>query len=288
MLYIEFKILYKIYMSVGEQMKECIYRKLIEDSPIPYIYLKVVHGENEESKQVKVLDINKSFESILGISKDRVINLDVRDFLDNKQYTKLLSKLNSIAHNEYSTFIFEESENSFFNIEVYMFEKDAYHIRATRINEYNNNFSKFIKQLPFAMWVKDRNGRYIDVNEQCLKSFKVPYSDIIGKLPEEVWDIEDARNFREKDKQVILENMIHRDIERIKVKDNNNYYFEIARWPYTDETGDTILGTMGIAIEITDKMKLKEAIEKNEETFFDMANNIDELIIIRDEKKHYM
>lgn len=266
-------------------MKERIYRKLIEDSPIPYIHLKMLQGENKVGKQIKVLDINKSFEHVFKTSKDKAINADVEKILNDEEYARLVNRLNIANSQEYSTFIVDELGGSFLNLEIYTFEKDEYHIRATRMNRYSNQLSTMIKQSPFAVWVKDRDGRYIDVNRHYLRSFNIQGNHIIGKLPEEVWEIEEAKSFREKDKKVIQDNMVYRDVEVITVDKDKSYYFEVVRWPYTDETGNTILGTMGIAIEVTDKIKLREAIEKNQKNFFDMANNIDELIIIRDAKK---
>ncbi|MPM74373.1 Adaptive-response sensory-kinase SasA [bioreactor metagenome] len=59
----------------------------------------------------------------------------------------------------------------------------------------------------------------------------------------------------------------------------------MAKWPYTDEKNECILGTMGISIEITDKVILRESIEKNEKIFLEIANNLDDTIVIIDEKK---
>lgn len=269
-------------------MNAHIYRELLEDSPIPYLFMKLVRGKDKECIQIRILDMNKSFEQLFKISREQIVKLDIKEHLNIDEYHRLLNNLKRAdmsQDNKHSVFRYFEVEDNIFNTEIYTFKQDEYHIRMTKVNRYNHNISKAIRQSPFATWVKDRDGRYIDVNDEYLKIFKLQYHEVVGRSAKEVWKEEKANIFAKLDLRVMQENRIHRQIDILRINDFKECYFEVVRWPYTDESGTTILGTIGIAVEITDKVKVREAIEKNEQNFYDMANNIDELIVIRNEKR---
>ncbi|MGL4737528.1 MAG: PAS domain-containing protein, partial [Cellulosilyticaceae bacterium] len=266
-------------------MKEQIYRRLIEESPIPYIGIKLIRDEGTEAIRVKILDVNKSFVYTFKKSAEELQKAHMHEKMAPDDYRDFLQKLQEADDDGHHIFRCDYKDGYVLNIEVYTFGADEYHLRVTRIGRRNNELGKLIEQSPFATWVKDRNGKYIEVNKQFLKIFNVTYDEVIGKCGEEIWEEHKAQHFNARHQQVIRENVVHRETDIINVPQLGERYFEMVRCPYTDETGNIILGVIGLAIEVTDKVKLRESIARNEKNFLDMANNIDELIIIRDEKK---
>lgn len=266
-------------------MEKNIYRQLIELSPMAYGCIKIFRNEEQEVETLKIIDTNKSFETFFGIKKSSLQNYDFKERMNPLKYEILLKKLKEADHKGQTTFRYENAKKCFMNVEVYKLEKDEYHIRFTKMSKQDKNIFKMLKQSPFPMWVKNLEDTYIEVNDTYLETFNVKYEDIIGSKTQDVWGLDYAEQFERGDVKVKKVNNICKEKNYLKIEQFGNRYFEIVRWPYTDEESEMVLGIMGIAIEITDKIKVKESIEKNENLFLDMANNLDEVIILRDEKK---
>ncbi|RDC50035.1 PAS domain S-box protein, partial [Acinetobacter sp. RIT592] len=98
-----------------------------------------------------------------------------------------------------------------------------------------------------------------------------------------------ANEFIRTDNMIIKYNKLEIYDEFINSGVNKNMYLQTAKWPYTEENNSLLLGTIGISIEITNKIEVLKNIEQNEKTFLEIANNIEEVIVIADEKKaHYI
>lgn len=266
-------------------MKEFIYRKLIEESPYTYVAVKVIKDDNGKFKNIILLDANKSFENFFRIKKENYINEDVCKYFSNSDRDELLKELDKAAESGYVSTKFVTSNSIFLDMEIYYFQEDEYHIRFTRVSDQRKSMSEMLRKSPFIAWIKDRNGVYIDVNDKYLKLFNIEYDDIVGNTDEYIWGIEQAKKFRIQDDEVLSKNILQTYKEVLESGVNGKSYFETAKWPYTDKDNTMVLGTMGISVEVTERVKLRESIEKNEENLIDIANNIDELIMIRDEKK---
>lgn len=265
-------------------MNNIVYRKLIEDSPIPYLFINVIKDKNKVIG-IKIKDINESFENMFNTSKDEILNRNIEDFLPEVQCSKFLSKLESSIYNKHVSSMYLSQENMFLNMEVYNYHEDEYHIRFSKLNNENSKISSIVRKSPFMAWIKDRSGVYVDVNDKYVELVNKKYEDIIGKTDKEIWGDKLSARYIETDELTLKNNKIHTYEEQVNIEGYGRCYYEVAKWAYTDEINNVVLGTMGIAIEITDKVTLRESIEKNEQNFIDIANNIDEVIIVRDEKK---
>ena len=110
------------------------------------------------------------------------------------------------------------------------------------------------------------------------------YAKIIGKTDYDIWIKEEAETFQNQDKLVIQNNKQYSFEEKIYLNEKKYGYFHTIKWPLKDKF-DTIIGTIGISLEIDDKIELRTNIEKNEKFFQEISNNIEDIIIIRDEEK---
>lgn len=48
-------------------MSNYIYRKMIEDSPIAYLHIEIIRGENKKYIGMKIKDTNKAYERFLVV-----------------------------------------------------------------------------------------------------------------------------------------------------------------------------------------------------------------------------
>jgi diguanylate cyclase (GGDEF)-like protein/PAS domain S-box-containing protein len=109
-----------------------------------------------------------------------------------------------------------------------------------------------IDNLPFLAWLKDKDGRFIAVNQPFVRvSKKERASDIEGFTDLDVWPKDLAEKYRNDDaevmrlgEQIIVTEMIH---------DNGvDRWFETYKSPVYNEAED-VIGTVGFAMDITKK-----------------------------------
>lgn len=269
-------------------MSNYIYRKMIEDSPIAYLHIEIIRDGNNKYVGMKIKDTNKAYERFFGSPNEQKGNDYIKNTMSKQEMEEWDCIFNKSKVNEkYIKEIYVKSINSYFNVEVYSTENDEYHIRFTKISKQHMNLSSTLKNSPFIAWIKNRNGVYVDVNKKFLEFFNKTYDEVIGHTDYELFPKDSADEFVRKDNMIIKYNKLEVFEEFIDTGNNNNMYLQTAKWPYTEENNSLLLGTIGISIEITNKIELLKNIEKNEKTFLEIANNIEEVIIIFDEKKAY-
>jgi len=115
--------------------------------------------------------------------------------------------------------------------------------------------------VPFQMWLKDVDSNYLSVNKPFLDYFSITNeNDIIGKTALDIWDTENAEHFIEQDKAV-MQSLELSSVEELLDFKHKVVWFEIFRAPIVDENGQ-LLGTTGIARDITSRKKADEALQK--------------------------
>ncbi|WP_148550524.1 ATP-binding protein [Paraclostridium bifermentans] len=271
-------------------MSNYIYRKMIEDSPIAYLHIEIIKDENNKYIGMKIKDTNKAYERFFGYTNEQKSNDYINNTMSKKEAEEWEYIFNKSKVNEkYIKEIYVKRINSYFNVEVYSTENNEYHIRFNKVSKQHMNLSSTLKNSPFIAWIKNRNGVYVDVNKKFLEFFNKTYDEVIGHTDYELFPKDSANEFIRADNMIIKYNKLEIYDEFINSGVNRNMYLQTAKWPYTEENNSLLLGTIGISIEITNKVELLKNIEKNEKTFLEIANNIEEVIVIADEKKaHYI
>ncbi|MGL5314753.1 MAG: PAS domain-containing sensor histidine kinase, partial [Peptostreptococcaceae bacterium] len=172
----------------------------------------------------------------------------------------------------------------YLNIEIFSVGEDEFTFMLMEVNDDYMRLSSTLKNSSFISWIKDRSGKYVDVNKQCEIKMNKSKSEIVGKSDYELFDKELADKITKEDKKVMKENKTYTYEERDLYDNETNKYYQVAKWVYTDKNNNT-LGTVGISIEITDKIKLRKNLENNEKNFLDIAEHIEEVFFIRDREK---
>ena len=255
-----------------------ICREMIEDSPIAYAKIKINKIE-ENFILDKILDENKAYKKF----KENY-DLSIEDLIFNKNidYNYILSK--SQKNKKHSLKIYFEKYKLYINIKIYYGGNNEFHIRINEFDIHSTKISSITRNSPYLAWIKDKDGKYIDVSNKYLETCNMEYAKIISKTDYDIWIKKDAETFQKQDKLVIQNNKQYSFEEKIYLNEKKYGYFHTIKWPLKDKF-DTIIGTIGISLEIDDKIELRTNIEKNEKFFQEISNNIEDIIIIRDEEK---
>ncbi|MGJ3246545.1 MAG: PAS domain S-box protein [Elainellaceae cyanobacterium] len=125
-----------------------------------------------------------------------------------------------------------------------------------------------LNNIPHIAWLKDREGRFIAVNEPFARSCKMKTDDIVGKTDFDIWAPELAQKYRNDDLEVMASGQQKYAEEPLVNQAGDALWIETIKNPIYNEFND-VIGTTGIAQDITERklaeQTLKESLEKEQE-----------------------
>ncbi|HVI96652.1 MAG TPA: PAS domain S-box protein [Anaeromyxobacter sp.] len=132
--------------------------------------------------------------------------------------------------------------------------------------------------IPAPAWLKDRDGRWIAVNEALTRLAGAPPHALVGRRHGEVFAKSgtvgagnDEAVLARGEQLVVEEAVVGADgVERL---------FEVVKRPYRDARGE-IVGTAGIARDVTDARRAERALRDSEERFRQVVENSDRVFWI--------
>ncbi|MDP3445139.1 MAG: PAS domain-containing protein, partial [Ignavibacteria bacterium] len=140
-----------------------------------------------------------------------------------------------------------------------------------------------LKSLNDCVSITDIHDKIIYVNDSFLNTYGYSKEELIG---------ENIRIVRKKDAiEEISENILpatilsgwHGEIVNCK-KDGTEFHVEISTSPVLNEAGE-IIALSGIAIDITERKKMEDALEKSRERYRTLVENQGEGIVIADKNE---
>jgi PAS domain S-box-containing protein len=140
------------------------------------------------------------------------------------------------------------------NVEDRKRKAEALHNREASLKAIFNN-------VPFQMWLKDVDSKYIAVNKPFMDYFSITgENEIVGKDAMGIWNTEVGRHFIEQDKQV-MQSLEISSVEELVDFKHKSAWFEIFRAPIIGQNGQ-LLGTTGIARDITSRINADKALKQ--------------------------
>lgn len=259
--------------------------EIVKDSPVAYCCVDIINDNHSDHLGIRIKDINKAFEDLFDIKLEYINNKNIMEILSEEQVKEWISIYKEVDNNskktirKYNRFI-----NTIYEMDIYNKENKELYIVFRQESRVSTTISPAMSKAPFPAWIKDIDGKYIDVNNAFLKIMDLKITDVIGKTEYDIIDKHQAEESNFYDKAVLKENKLYTYRESI-IKENKKEYYETTKWPCIDHTNGFTIGTMGISVEITKEVISIEELEKNQEILSQITNNIDEIIVIEDDKK---
>ena len=124
----------------------------------------------------------------------------------------------------------------------------------------------FLNNLPDIAWLKDKEQRYIAVNEELGRAFGFKPEDIVGKNDFEICPHHIAEKFRDDTLDVMKSGKQKYFETKLVDSDNNIRWFESIRNPIYDSQCQ-VIGTVGIARDITERKRIEEELRTSQEKY---------------------
>jgi PAS domain S-box-containing protein len=113
--------------------------------------------------------------------------------------------------------------------------------------------SAILNGIPDMAWLKDKNSRYVAVNEQFANTAGMTMEEIVGKTDFEIWQESFAQKYRNDDLEVMQSGQRKHHIEELQMDSTGReYWVETTKTPIPNERGK-MAGIVGIAREITER-----------------------------------
>lgn len=130
--------------------------------------------------------------------------------------------------------------------------------RAARVQDIR--LVEFIEQITDAVFIKDRQGRYLAINSTGARVIGRPLADCLGRDDTELFPAVVARELMDVDRQVMASGTMF-EREHTVALAHGDFIFQTTKWPYRDADGH-IIGVIGIS---RDSTVLKRIEHINEE-----------------------
>ncbi len=265
-------------------MEENMYKKIVKNSPIAYCCADIINDNYGNHLGIKIKDINKSFEELFETKLEYINNKNIMNMLSDEQIKDWISTYKEVDINSKKTIRkYNKFMNIIYEMDIYNKEDKELYMVFRQVSKVSPAISPAMSKAPFPAWIKDIDGKYTDVNNAFLKSMGLKITDVIGKTEYDIMEKNQAEESNFYDKSVLKKDTLHTYRQAI-IKDNKKEYYEITKWPCIDYTNGCTIGTMGISVEITKEVISIEELEKNQEILSQITNNIDEIIIIENDK----
>lgn len=140
-----------------------------------------------------------------------------------------------------------------------------------------------LKNIPDIAWLKDKQSKFLAANEPMAKTLGITPADMVGKTDLDYYPKKLAAMYRSDDREVMRTGKRKRVEEPYIDITGKQAWIETIKTPIMDEKGE-ILGTTGIARDISDRKAAEEALERSRQKYKDLANSMPQVIFETDLK----
>ncbi len=127
-------------------------------------------------------------------------------------------------------------------------------------------FQAILDNIPHRVWMKDQDGTYLIVNQSYCQAVGLPADAVIGKTDPEVWSAGIAQAIQADDAALLHSQQPSMQEWNLNLGDGSEHWYVATKAVLTDDTG-AVVGTTGIAIDITAQKRTELELRRCEERF---------------------
>jgi PAS domain S-box-containing protein len=150
------------------------------------------------------------------------------------------------------------------------------------LRESEERFKAIVTNSPALVFLKDTEGRYLQVNRRFEESFHVANRDLVGKTDQDIFLPEQAAAFRANDRKV-LEARRPMEFEEVVFHDDGLHTSIVVKFPLLNAQGECY-ALCGIVTDITERKRAVEELRRSEAFITSVVENLPHMIFVKDAK----
>jgi two-component system, cell cycle sensor histidine kinase and response regulator CckA len=247
------------------------YRTLFESIADPlFVY---------DRETLAYLAVNDAAVADYGYSRDELLSMTIKDIRPAEDVPALLDTIaqSGTGLEARGTWRHVKKDGSVIEVEISTHDLDfagrpACVVQARDVTEVRRNEAKVahtsrllrsvVEGTSDAVFVKDRDGKYLLFNEAAARYVGKSVEEVLGKDDTELLGAEGARAVMASDRQVMETNESHTSEEPLSAAGAFRI-FHAFRAPYRDERGN-VVGVLGISRDITDRKRLEDELRQSQ------------------------
>ena len=148
---------------------------------------------------------------------------------------------------------------------------------AAALEEERRQKEAILNNIPDMAWLKDKEGRYLLVNEPFAGAAGVSLQEMVGKNDLDIWPLDLAEKYRADDLEVMRTGNRKCFEELLTDSEQRTIWIETIKTPILDDKQE-VIGTTGIARDITPRRQMEEILRESETKYRLLAENARDLI----------
>lgn len=140
--------------------------------------------------------------------------------------------------------------------------------------------NKILDSLPDPVFVKDRQHRWVFLNQAACDLMGRDRSELLGKSDYDIFPAEQAAVFWQKDELVLTAGIDNINEEAISDSEGNLCFISTKKSAFEDEAGNKFL--VGIIRDITERRQIEEELRQKEEQYRSIFESVSDGIFIND------
>ncbi|WP_024613180.1 PAS domain-containing sensor histidine kinase [Clostridium sp. Ade.TY] len=263
-----------------------VWKRILDSISVNYFYCKILRDKEDVGNDLLIEETN--------FNDRTVVNKKFSELLSVGQTVKWVSNMNFLTSaisicNEYGEFntdnvSLKRVDDNYVVLWCNSDDKSKSSIFEDDFINQKKLLELFIDAMPDYVFYKDINGNYLICNRKFSEHLGMSKNEIIGKTDYELFSEDTARSFRQHDIEVIRDKRQKIYVEEKVLNNNKKFIEETVKVPYFD-MNNNILGVIGVSKDISYKVAVEESILNNELILFNMLNNLEDAIIIKDSDK---
>ena len=222
----------------------------------------------------RILEINDAYEKQTGLTRELVKGKRVREFFPDVEssWIEILGKValtgesihfENYNHNTdryFDVFAFSPIKGKFV---VLLMDNTQHKKTEESLEKEHQELNRIIDSSPIIIFYKDKEGKFIRVNQAFAKAQKIPKEKFLGKTVFDFYSAEIAQGMANDDLEVLKSGHPRLGIIEQYESANGIRWVQTDKMPTFDKNG-IVTGLVGFAQDITERRKAEKALQESE------------------------
>lgn len=149
---------------------------------------------------------------------------------------------------------------------------------AEELKQHINRQKAILNNIPDIAWLKDRESKFIAINEALENAMGFKNADVVGKTDLDFFPLDLAEHYRRDDMEVMKSGNRKQVEEYFSDKEGRIVWLETIKTPILNEHKE-VIGTTGIARDITERKQTEKALQQSEKRYKSLVETANDAVI---------